>query len=109
MNASTSFERLTTDFLKTVAQPVRGNEIYAFEIQTIVGRLLLHPHERWVACRFDDPAAASASDRVLGPQVNPWSGKWNFHYGQNPGLREFYDFQARLLNILPDEHKTDEN
>ena len=58
---------------------------YALRLRTVVGDLDISVFDDWVATRFADPEAAKA---LLNPRgelgscrLNPFSGKWNFHFG----------------------------
>lgn len=50
---------------------------YEWSIQTSAGLLNINVYDTWLACRFDDVAAAN---RVLPGCVNKFSGKWNHHF-----------------------------
>lgn len=57
--------------------PHDGRSSHLFKMMTTAGWLNVSPREDNVFCCFDDPKRALA---VLGSsQVNPHSGKWNFH------------------------------
>lgn len=74
-----------------------------YTLETRYGHLSAHPtmfyDECTVFCRFSDPARAAH-----GVDCNPYSGKWNFHYGSGHTLAEAADlaedFAARLSVIL---------
>ncbi len=73
-----SFDVLVRDYLlKHGAQAKSGKPWDEYVIETSVGPLTIHPFEGWIATRFDD--AKRAAER-LGSAVNPYSGKWNFHF-----------------------------
>lgn len=64
--------------------PVIGYDYCRFELETGAGKLSVGPSGNWLACRFDDPDRAAAFLRAWGAgalhNLNPHSGKWNFHY-----------------------------
>lgn len=58
---------------------------YAVRMHTMAGELELSVHDGWLAARFVDLDRAKA---LLNPRgqlgdgrLNPFSGKWNFHFG----------------------------
>lgn len=58
------------------ATPAEGNQ-YRFELTTSVGVLRLQSYGSWIACCFDEPRRAL---HVAGARLNPFSGKWNWHW-----------------------------
>jgi hypothetical protein len=59
-----------------------GYDYLRFELETTAGKLTIGPSGNWLACRFDDPDRAAAFLRTWmnWNNLNPYSGKWNFHY-----------------------------
>ena len=59
-----------------ISKGARTGRFYDFEMDTPAGLLHLSVYGNWIATRFDDVA--------LGRRFcdcNPFSGKWNFHFG----------------------------
>jgi hypothetical protein len=59
-----------------------GYDYLRFELETAAGKLTICPSGNWLACQFDDPARAVVFLRTWmnWNNLNPYSGKWNFHY-----------------------------
>lgn len=80
----------------------RSNTIREFSIRTTCGVLHISPYDTWIACCFDDVAAAKQHfPPVFGlghDRLNPYSGKWNWHYFSLP---DWSDFRSALKDILP--------
>jgi predicted DNA-binding WGR domain protein len=68
-----------------------------FAVQTRAGTLHITPFGNWIACRFQDPAAASC---LCNGHRNPHSGKWNFHYPRVTAEEAFLDFTTALNTVL---------
>jgi hypothetical protein len=60
---------------------------YDYTLETTLGTLHISPYDNWVACRWDDVPRALAGHPK--PAMNPYSGKWNFHF-------EFADDRAAV-------------
>jgi len=87
-----------------------GYDALRFELETVAGKLWIAPSGNWLACRFDDPARAEAFLRTWmnWSNLNPYSGKWNFHYfGADfeeslAAVRELLDgVTKRKMEVLP--------
>lgn len=78
------------------AQPAEYS--YPWQLQSVAGVLRLHPYDNWLACRFEDVAAAKAL--VGHGQLNPYSGKWNWHFDQ-PNAEDVAFLRTQLERILP--------
>ncbi len=87
--------------------------MYPWSIETRAGSLLIHPYadeiDFWIACRFED---VSRAREVLGVKpyqvsgrLNPYSGKWNFHYYVGAAEAEVADFVRQLEVILAPQLK----
>jgi hypothetical protein len=72
-----------------------------FAVPTRAGTLHITPFGNWIACRFQDPPAAS---RLLDGHCNPHSGKWNFHYQRITAEEAFLDFATALNTVLEPVH-----
>jgi hypothetical protein len=73
------------------------------EVTTRAGTLSVVPYAGWIACRFDDVKAAVALlgyDPVSG-RLNPYSGKWNFHFGRCTAEEALGEFARELGHVLP--------
>lgn len=75
--AGERFKQAVADYL--ASKGATTSRFYDFEIETKAGTLFVSPHDNWIACRFENVEEAK---RLLGnnPRLNPFSGKWNFHY-----------------------------
>ncbi len=86
---SASISAQTWAYLKQIGAEETPHELYLFRVQTQRGPLRVHPHENWIACRFEDVAQGVLEG------ANPYSGKWNFH-----GPAAFQNFVFHLEEIL---------
>ena len=79
--------------------PAKGEAEY--KINTVAGSLRVTVYDDWLACRFDNVAAAKAAlpeYAGLGQRyarLNPFSGKWNWH-----GADALPAFDAALQKII---------
>ena len=89
---------VAANLLRLGARPAK---CYDWELDTVAGTMRLTPYDTWIACRFDDVEAAKL--RVRFGALNPWSGKWNWHYEQpNANDAEFFaENIERLLDTAP--------
>lgn len=81
-----------------------------YRITTLLGEIVITPDPAYLAegmltifTRFEDPKrAATRFNRGKWPcEVNPYSGKWNFHYDATTAPdAAFQDFKANLGLIL---------
>lgn len=84
------------------------DSIKTFELLTEVGKLSVTVYDDWLACRFDEPKRAKELS-LIGPgarlnqsRLNPFSGKWNFHYHPEMRLEDvLLDFKYELGLIYP--------
>jgi hypothetical protein len=76
-------------------------------IQTRAGRLALMVNISadllTVFGRFKEPERAIA---ILGDEVNPYTGKWNHHYGDAFTVREAVSHSERQLSRVLDSHSS---
>lgn len=79
-----------------------------FVIQTTAGPLMVTPYEDFLACRFQDVAAARTAlgvrEHSFGSRLNPYSGKWNWLHreGVPHGTRRTKaNYRAGLDAMLP--------
>jgi len=79
---------------KATPDSLIGYDYLRFELETQAGKLTISPSGNWLACRFDDPARALTFLRTwtTSGNLNPYSGKWNFHY-------DGADFQGSLAAV----------
>jgi hypothetical protein len=73
------------------------------ELTTHAGTLSVIPYDGWIACRFHDVKAAVA---LLGynpacGRLNPFSGKWNFHFGRCTADDALLEFAWGLGRVPP--------
>ena len=74
----------------------QGNACYPWQLHTVAGVLRLRVMEDWLACRFDDVERAKS---VVGPgRLNPYSGKWNWHFDA-PTASEVEALRQQLLRL----------
>jgi hypothetical protein len=69
------------DRLRLVEVPCNWNP--KFRIESVAGPLHVMPMDDWLACRFEDVAAASKHfviHTIQQGRLNPFSGKWNWHW-----------------------------
>ncbi len=88
----------------TVKSPLVPTMSPQFTVETKYGPLTYHISEtkergRWyriMFSRFSDPEQA----REGGLDCNPFSGKWNWYYGNLPAQEAFNRWKSQLENIL---------
>jgi hypothetical protein len=80
--------------------PLAGAPV-TFAVPTRAGTLHVTSFGNWIACRFQDPAAAT---RLLNDRCNPHSGKWNFHFPRVTAEEAFLDFATALNTVLEPVH-----
>lgn len=66
-------------------------------LQTLAGPMRVHPYDTWMACRFEDVERA----KKLSPagSLNPFSGKWNWHYTK-PGENDLEHLYVQLCGVI---------
>jgi hypothetical protein len=70
---------------------------YGHVLRTRAGSLWCKPYDNWLACRFDDVARARAT--VGHGCLNPFSGKWNWHFDKtSPADVQF--LREQLVRLL---------
>ena len=79
LKAEEQFKSAVTEFI--VGLGARPGRFYEYELDTPAGLLHLTVHDDWLATRFDDVARGTAFTKTCGCSSNPYSGKWNFHFG----------------------------
>lgn len=71
-----------------------------FRVNTFVGPLVVH-YDLWfgtIFTMFEDPNRA----RIV-PGTNPYSGKWNFHFGEKDSADDAFQlFQSNLESVRTD-------
>ena len=79
LKAEERFKAAVTTYIVSLgAHPVK---FYDYEIGTPAGVLHVSICDDWVATRFDNPARGTEFTKTCGHACNPYSGKWNFHFG----------------------------
>ncbi len=79
LNAQEKFKAAVTTYILSVG--ARPGTFYDYVLETPAGLLHVTVYGDWVATRFDDVARGRAFTATCGHSCNPYSGKWNFHYG----------------------------
>ncbi|MDY0170386.1 MAG: hypothetical protein RBS80_27825 [Thermoguttaceae bacterium] len=97
------FVEVVTEFFTRLG--ARPGSFYDYALDTPAGMLHLSVYDTWVATRFDDVAMGRAFTASCGSSCNPYSGKWNFHFGSGldpelvvADLRFWFD---HLMNWKP--------
>ena len=88
---------------------VRPGRWYHFELDTPAGLLHVSVFENWVATRFEDVKRGTEFTHTCNHFSNPYSGKWNFHFGDGTAaslapetvLSELDDYFDLLLHWQP--------
>lgn len=76
-------------------------------INSIAGPLLCKPQEDWLHCKFEN--VAEAKKLIHHGTLNPFSGKWNWHFfkpDQDAVLRLFKDI-ARVVDLTDNQLMND--
>src|SRR5262249_33990260 len=70
-----------------------------FGLDTNLGFLTVTPFGKWIACRWDEPERAKTF--INTGRLNPYSGKWNFHFTSDytAGVA-LHDFKRELTPWL---------
>jgi len=76
------FKATVTDFILGLG--ARPGRFYDHELNTPAGLLHLTVHRDWLACRFDDVLEGAGFTASCHRPCNPYSGKWNFHFHDDP-------------------------
>jgi len=74
---------------------------YQHKVCTPVGTLRVSYSESTgaILCRFDDVDQAKASKACGATRMNPYSGKWNFHWDRCSAEKAFQDFKAEFESL----------
>lgn len=79
--AQDKFKAAVTSYI--VELGARPGGFYDYELDTPAGLLHLSVYDDWLATCFDDVARATAFTKTCRCPSNPYSGKWNFHFGSS--------------------------
>jgi len=91
------FQAACTAMLKELGA-VEVAQGYGLVLTTIAGPLQCKAYDTWLAAKFDDVPAAKA--KVGFGTLNPFSGKWNWHFAK--GTQEDVAYlRAQLQEVLP--------
>ena len=97
------FKEVVTNYI--TSRGAVEDDWYGFKINTPAGRLNLAVYETWIATRFNDVEKGKAFTESIGSRCNPYSGKWNFRFGDNLNpdfvLQHFGFYFERLLAWEP--------
>lgn len=77
----------------------RPGDWHTLMLDTLAGPLGITPYPTWIATRFED--VARAREAPLSGALNPYSGKWNWHYGDRPQREDLERFLAELRRLVP--------
>ena len=101
------FQSALTEYV--VSKGAKPSKFYDHELDTPAGLLRISVHDSWIATRFDDVAAGKLFTESHHVPCNPYSGKWNFHFSNDPASLEpnaaiahFGHYLDRLLNWQPE-------
>lgn len=91
-------QKCTALMQKLGAQPdPTGHKEGCYLLETRYGQLRVTIYADgvgpWVATCFEDVARAKGN--VFGPQLNPFSGKWNFH------TEDVGYIEQHMMNVMP--------
>ena len=115
LNAEAKFKAAVTKHFSGLG--ARQGHWYQFELDTPAGLLHVSVYDDWVATRFDNVARGTEFTRTCGHRCNPYSGKWNFHFGDGTAkslapqtvLSELDDDVDLLMHWEPDAPTTRPN
>jgi hypothetical protein len=92
------FAHAVTEGLRQLGARQAG--AYGWQLDTVGGLLDISPYDAWVACRFDDVERAKA--HVRSGNLNPYSGKWNWHFVKpTPDDVEYLIEQLDRILLVP--------
>jgi hypothetical protein len=98
--------------LRRLGAVATDSESYNLLLTTPIGPLHIHVmDDGWIATRFEDVVAGrrfTFTNCGHGYDSNPFSGKWNFHYPEDPKVLSdpttpdlFFRYIATLLTYKP--------
>jgi hypothetical protein len=96
------FKAVVTAYLASLG--ARPGRFYDHQLTTPAGLMHVSIYGNWIACRYEDVAQGRAFTKSCGRACNPYSGKWNFHYGPaesfhpDQALADFCYHLDRLMN-----------
>ena len=104
LKAQAFFRRNVQEFIESVGA-VNHND--GLILHTPIGLLNIHIYDCWIACRFEDVHAATVYTKGTS---NRFSGKWNWHYYDEPAtlnngllIADFVHAIESLLAYKPSE------
>jgi hypothetical protein len=101
------FQRVLRGLLTAMGALPTGEPAYESRFMTRAGKLLCQPQEDWLATRFENPGAARAI--IPGGNLNPHSGKWNWHSAnKKPGMAELKEVASLLAEVLVERNELKE-
>lgn len=93
-----NFQRACDEMLKGLgAMPPSDAEPFHWLLQTSGGQMKCHVFSDWLACRFEDVAAAK--NAIHSGSLNPYSGKWNWHFVK-PTQEDVEALRVEIQSIL---------
>jgi hypothetical protein len=84
------------------AKAAAPGSFYPYTIETVAGMMGCTPYDNWLACRFY--SVEKAKPLVKAGSLNPFSGKWNWHYDK-PTAKDLASLQYQIaaVAIAPQE------
>jgi len=102
---NTAFVDAMTAMLHRMGARPNPSGWYALCLRTLAGDLEISVLDGWVAARFAEPELAKALLMLRGElgscRLNPYSGKWNFHFGPEDRVEDAVDLvEAELRAVV---------
>ena len=93
-----AFRSAIRGYLDTVGVREMPGGSYPLVVDTVVGELQIAIYENWVVCRFAD---MERTKPALGRRINPFTGKWNFHFSYDCEVGDcLQQFQSELSPLI---------
>ena len=99
------FQRNVCEFIVSVGAIKKPCD-YAdqYILTTSIGQVEVTVLDHWIACQFADSIAALVFTSCRGPRTSLYSGKWNFHYFDEPDVLNnglaIGDFVSAIESLL---------
>lgn len=91
--------RLLVSYLTSIGATLQQGQWWErWQVETSLGVLSVNYHDDYgsIMIRFDNPEIARK--RV---NCNPYTGKWNLHFGRVTAIEAFGAFKNRLESVCP--------
>lgn len=105
LKAREQFRTRVETFLQRIGATKPG-EYREWNLDTSCGKLGVSVYDNWIACCFGDVDKASAWFGRKHGRLNGYSGKWNWHFSDDPetlgndGVQVEIEFEMELEKLM---------